>query len=308
LDLADVWRIDLVVPAPAVAAFEAGLDPLCDAMLCFEIEEAGPLKGFWTLEGLNETAPDEKHLSLAIALAARASGIDEPKVSVERLGPRDWVAENLMAFPPLDIGRFHIRGSHVTEPPPAGRHCLIVDAATAFGSGEHPTTRGCLMALDDLARDRRRRHPRRVLDMGCGTAVLALAAAAHWRRPVVAADLDDESVRVARENARLNGLARWTRCLHSDGFKDRRVRAGGPYDFILANILARPLARMAPAATAALAPGGRIVLSGLLAAQEPRVANAYRRHGLALERRYPIEEWVTLVMRRPAGAVGHGEI
>jgi ribosomal protein L11 methyltransferase len=297
--LADVWRIECVVPAAAVAAFEAGLDPLCDALLCFEIEEAGPLKGRWRLEGLSETPPDAERLGLAVALAARAAGVDEPALTVDRMGPRDWVAENLSTFPPLNVGRFHVRGSHVTDPPPAGKHSLVVDAATAFGSGEHPTTHGCLMALDDLARDRRRR-PARVLDMGCGTAVLALAAAAHWRCPVLAADLDAEAVRVAADNARRNGLARWVRCLRSDGFRDARVRAGGPYDLILANILARPLARMAPDAAAALAPGGRIVLSGLLATQEARVAGAYRRQGLALERRYPLEEWMTLVMRRPA--------
>ncbi|KAA5607149.1 methyltransferase [Roseospira marina] len=291
----------MVVPAAAVPTFEAGLDSTCDALMCFEIEEVGPLKGSWRLEGLSQSAPDADALSLTIALAARAAGIGEPSVSVERLGPRDWVAENLLTFPPLDIGRFHIRGSHVTEPPPVGRHCLTVDAATAFGSGEHPTTHGCLMALDTLAKDRSRR-PERILDMGCGTAVLALAAAAQWRRPVLAADLDAEAVRVARENVRINGLSRFVRCLRSDGYRDRRVHAGGPYDLILANILARPLARMAPDAARVLAPGGRIVLSGLLRAQEPRVANAYRTQGLALIRRYPIEEWVTLVMGRPEHA------
>ncbi|WP_299440390.1 50S ribosomal protein L11 methyltransferase [uncultured Rhodospira sp.] len=295
--MADTWRIEVVVPAAAEPAFEAALDGLCDALLCFEIDTPGPRPGLWRLEGLCERAPDPARLSTAVALAARAAGIAEPPVSVERLGPRDWLAENLTSFPPLDIGRFHLRGSHVTDPPPPGRHTLIVDAATAFGSGEHPTTRGCLLALDDLAR---RGRSARVLDMGCGTGVLALAAAAQWRCPVLAVDNDAESVRVARHNVRRNGLAAWVRGLRSDGFRDARVRAAGPYDLILANILARPLAGMSRSAAAALAPGGRIVLSGLLATQEARVATAYRRQGLALERRYPIEEWMTLVMRRPA--------
>nr|WP_246423766.1 50S ribosomal protein L11 methyltransferase [Roseospira goensis] len=298
-----MWRVDVVVPAAAVPTFEAALDDQCDALLCFEIADDGPERGAWRLEGVSAQAPDRARLDLALTLATRAAGLpDAPPVTVERLGPRDWVADNLRAFPPLDVGRFHLRGSHVTTPPPAGARRLVVDAATAFGSGEHPTTEGCLRALDDLGKQRwgHRRRPRRVLDMGCGTAVLAMAAAAQWHRPVLAVDMDAEAVRVARDNVRRNGLAACVDVLRSDGFRDRRVRAGGPYDLILANILARPLAAMARSAARTLAPGGRIVLSGLLASQEARVANAYRRHGLVLERRYPIAEWMTLVLRKPA--------
>ncbi|SDE69556.1 50S ribosomal protein L11 methyltransferase [Rhodospira trueperi] len=294
--MTETWRIELLVPAAAVPMVEAALDGLTDALLCFEIEAPGPDQGLWRVEGLCERPPDRARLTAALALAARAANIAEPAVSVERMAPRDWLTETMAGFPPLDIGRFHVRGSHVSDPPPPGRHALVVDAATAFGSGEHATTRGCLMALDDLAR--RPRWPRRVLDMGCGTAVLALAAAAHWRCPVLAVDNDAEAVRVARHNTRRNGLSARVRCLRSDGFRDARVTAGGSYDLILANILARPLTAMSAPAAAVLAPGGRIVLSGLLATQEARVVNAYRRQGLALERRYPIAEWMTLVMRR----------
>ncbi len=295
--MAETWRIDLVVPAAAVAVFETALDGLCDALACFEIEDAGPTRGQWRLEGLSERAPDHHALTLALALAARAAAIDEPPVTLERMGPRDWLRDNLATFPPMDVGRFHLRGSHVTDPPPPGRHALIVDAATAFGSGEHPTTRGCLLALDALARHHGTR-PRRVLDMGCGTGVLAMAAARAWRRPVLAVDVDDEAVRVAGDNARRNGLKGFVRALRADGFRGAAVRAAGPFDLILANILARPLTAMAPAAARALAPGGRIVLSGLLAAQETRVRNAYARQGLHLRWRLVIDTWTTLVMAR----------
>jgi len=295
--VAETWRIDLVVPATAVAVFETALDGLCDALLCFEIEDPGPQHGHWRLEGLSETAPDSRALTMAVALAARAAGIAEPPVTVERMGPRDWLRDNLATFPPQDIGRFHLRGSHITEPPPVHQHALIVDAATAFGSGEHPTTRGCLLALDALARIRPAR-PHRVLDMGCGTGVLAMAAARAWHRPVMAVDLDDEAVRVARDNARRNGLAHWVHAERSNGFRAHRVHAAGPFDLILANILARPLTAMAPAAARALTPGGRIVLSGLLNAQETRVRNAYARQGLHLQRRIVIDTWTTLIMRK----------
>jgi len=295
--VADTWRIDMTVPAAAVPVFESALDGLCDALLCFEIEDPGPTKGHWRLEGLSERGPDPRDLDLALTLAARAAGIEPPPVTLERMAPRDWLRDTMATFPPLEVGRFHLRGSHITEPPPPGRHAMVVDAATAFGSGEHPTTRGCLLALDELTRIRRAR-PRRVLDMGCGTAVLAMAAARAWHRPVLAVDIDDEAVRVARANVHLNGLAALVRARRADGFRDFAVRAGGPYDLILANILARPLTAMAPALAHALAPGGRVVLSGLLTAQEPRVRNAYARQGLRLRRRLVIDTWATLVMQR----------
>jgi ribosomal protein L11 methyltransferase len=298
---ASSWRIGITVPAQAVPTFEAALDDLCEALSCFELPDSAPTPDApppWRLDGVSAREPDRERLGLAVSLAARAAGVAEPAVSVEREDARDWVAATHAAFPPFSVGRFHLRGSHVAAAPPAGALALVVDAATAFGSGEHPTTRGCLLALDAMARAPRRR-PARVLDMGCGTGILALAAARAWRRPVLAVDSDAEAVRVTAANARRNGLSGCVGALRSDGFRDGRVAAAGPYDLILANILARPLCALSRPMAAALAPGGRLVLSGLLATQETRVLAAYRRQGLALERRYPIEEWTTLVLRRP---------
>ncbi len=303
--MAASWHIALTVPAASVATFEAALDDLCDALSCFETPTASAAEAApWRLDGMCAAKPDPHRLALALALAARATGVDEPAASLTQVEARDWVAATHAAFPPFAVGRFHLRGSHVGEAPPPGAVALVVDAATAFGSGEHPTTRGCLLALDTLGKAPRRR-PGRVLDMGCGTGILAMAAAKLWRRPVLAVDSDAEAVRVTRANAARNGLsgsvrAGSVRALRSDGFRDARVAQTGPFDLILANILARPLCGLSRPAAAALAPGGRIVLSGLLASQEARVAGAYRRQGLALERRHPIEEWTTLVMRKPA--------
>src|SRR4051812_269737 len=162
-----------------------------------------------------------------------------PVYHVQPLPPTDWLAQNRRDFPAQAIGRFFVYGSHHADGVPAGRHGLMVDAATAFGSGEHATTRGCLAALDRLAK--RRRRPRRPLDLGCGSGILALGMAKAWRRPVRAADIDAESVRVARENAALNGVSQLVRIDRSDGYRAPLVHRGRPYDVIVSNILAQPL-------------------------------------------------------------------
>jgi ribosomal protein L11 methyltransferase len=178
---------------------------------------------------------------------------------------------------------------------PTGRIGLLIDAATAFGTGEHATTRGCLLALDAIARNRRMA---RVLDMGTGTGVLAIAAAKAWRRRVVARDIDPESVRVAAHNARRNGVAHLVTVRRSAGYRDRLVARAAPYDLVLANILARPLSLMARDLGHVLGTGGIAVLSGLLPWQENMVLAAHRRQGLRLRQRIVIDGWSTLVLAR----------
>ena len=214
---------------------------------------------------------------------------------VERLPPRDWVRENQESFPPRRVGRYFIYGSHHRGGIPTGSVGLLIDAATAFGTGEHATTAGCLRIMDALAR---RRRFRRILDMGTGTGILAIAAAKTWARPVLAVDIDHGSVRVARTNLRRNGIAERVRAEWSRGYRSRRVKAGRPYDLVLANILARPLAAMARDLRAALPAGGVAVLSGLIEWQAPFVLAAHRMQGLSLVRRLVIEGWTTLELRR----------
>lgn len=292
--IADAWRIRLTVSASAVAAFESVLDQLAEAVLCFEIDE-GPDKGQWILDGVCREVPDRAQLAGLMAVAAAAAGEAEPRVAVERLGARDWVSENLTAFPPMEVGPFFVHGSHFAGVVPAARIPLLIDAGTAFGSGEHQSTRGCLLALADLARARAVRRP---LDMGCGSGILALAIAKLWRVPVTAADIDPVAARVTTINAGLNGVPGWVHAFTSDGFKSRAIRNKAPFDLIVANILARPLASMAAAAAAALASGGTLILSGLLERQGPQIISAFRSQGLRLERRIVIEPWITLVLRK----------
>ena len=289
------WRIAMVVPHGVEQRFEAALEPFAPALTCFEVEEENPAAG-WQVEAFTEEEPDRAALSAAVASAAAAAGVAEPALTVEPLPDVNWVAQNLADFPPLTIGRFHVYGSHVAEPVPPGKTGLLVDAATAFGSGRHASTTGELLAFQWLFR---RRRFARALDMGCGSGILALALAKGWRVPTFAVDVDPESVRVTRENARLNGVASLVTARHSNGFRAAEVARRGPYDLIAANILARPLMAMAPELDAVLAPGGRAVLAGLLSDQARMVGGAYRRRGLILERELRIGRWSTLILAKP---------
>jgi ribosomal protein L11 methyltransferase len=203
---------------------------------------------------------------------------------------RDWLAENRRAFPPQRIGRFLVHGSHWRDKPPPGSIAIEIDAASAFGTGEHPSTRGCLLALDRLAK---RRRFRRVRDIGAGSGILAIAAAKRLRRPVAASDIDPVAVAVARHHTRRNGLAQLVRLECANGAGD-----GGNYDLVFANILARPLMLMARDLARIVAPGGRAVLSGLLRRQEAGVLAAYRARRLSLAFRLVIDGWSILVLRK----------
>lgn len=286
-----VWRLQVTAPGTVLAErAAAALDAVCAAVSAFEAVPGGA----WLIEGYSDKSPAGAALETALALAWAGHG-EPPRPIIERLPPRDWLRENQQSFPPRRIGRYFVHGSHRRAGAPAGAVGLLIDAATAFGTGEHATTHGCLLALDRLAR---RRRFRRTLDMGTGTGILAIAAAKTWRRPVIAADIDAGAVRVGRVNAARNGVARLVRVWWSDGYRGRVVRRGRPFDLVLANILARPLAAMAREASRALAPGGVAVLSGLVDRQEPFVLAAHRAQRLRLIRRITIDGWRTLVLGR----------
>jgi len=248
----------------------------------------------WQVTAIYRTQPDAAALGTQLALVAAANGLPEPVLEILPLPPADWLAEAYAGFPPQRIGRFFVHGSHV-EPPKAGTLPLLIDAATAFGSGEHDTTRLCLTALERLRRQGRIANP---LDLGCGSGILSLAAALLWRVPVLGSDLDPESVRVARANARLNRLAGLVHVVEGDGYRAPAIAKRRPFDLIVANILARPLCRLAPTLARHLAPGGVAILSGLLIEQEAQVLAAHRSQGLALTMRLRSKAWSALVVRR----------
>jgi ribosomal protein L11 methyltransferase len=224
--------------------------------------------------------------------------IGAPPAAIAYVPPKNWVAETQRLLAPLRIGRFFIHGAHFEGRPPRGAIPLQIDASIAFGTGRHETTRGCLLALDRLARGGRR--IKRPLDLGCGSGILALAVAHLWKAPVLAVDTDLNSVAVARENLRINRAAERVRVVRSHGFGGAAVRRAAPFDLIVANILAGPLCRLARGFGRNLAPGGTAILSGLMNDQESQVIAAQERQGLKLRRRWRSDDWSVLEFRRVA--------
>jgi ribosomal protein L11 methyltransferase len=283
-----VWRVVARVRgADAASAVFSLLDEIAGAVSAFETASEE-----WRLEAYPRSPVLTPELAARLALGAAAAGGDLIEVAEGKLPARDWLAENQLAFPPMRVGRFFMHGSHYRGAVPAGAIGIVVDAATAFGTGEHPSTRACLMALECLVARHRFRCP---LDIGTGTGILSIAAAKLLRRRVLASDIDPGAVDVARHNVARNGVTKLVQVRRAAGYRNRALRKSG-YDLILSNILARPLAELACDLARALAPGGRAVLSGLLRRQEPIVLAPHRGCGIVLERRLVIGGWSTLIL------------
>ena len=211
-----------------------------------------------------------------------------------RLPEKNWLQHVHDNFPPVTVGSFFIRGSHFKGKTPKGLTPLYIDAATAFGSGEHQTTKGCMIAFEGLADQHTAKN---ALDMGCGSGILAIAIKKIWpKAKLTAVDIDPESVTVTKRHAAMNKVK--LQAAAGNGYQTKLALKNGPYDLIAANILAGPLIAMAPACRKALGKGGFVVLSGLLKRQAADVTKAYEKQGLALERRIPEGDWMTLVFQR----------
>lgn len=249
-----------------------------------EEDEAG---GVWRIDAFPTSAEE------ADALRIHLGRYERLKVTVEKLADADWLAMALSGLPPVRAGRFFIFGMHDRGRTPVNSVNLRIEAGAAFGTGHHGTTVGCLLAYDALLK--RSRFPR-VLDVGAGTGVLAIAAARTGSHVTVGTDIDRVSVRIARENAKVNHAT--SRFVYANGLAHRTVSADAPYDLVFANILARPLAWLSRDIRMALKPGGVAILSGLLRSQARFVLAAYRSKGFRLERRIGRDAWATLILRR----------
>ena len=253
----------------------------------YSIIEEDEDRGIWRID-LYPVSDEE-----AEAVLALLTPWPELATVVETLADADWLAMALSGLPPVRAGRFFVFGMHDRGRIPVNAVALRIEAGAAFGTGHHGTTTGCLLAFDALLKARRFG---KVLDVGAGTGVLAIAAAVTGSPTVVGTDIDRVSVRIARENARINQVG--ARFVHANGLAHRLVAGQAPYDLVFANILARPLVRLAPDIRRALRPGGLAILSGLLRSQERQVKAAYLSQGFRVARRIHRDAWATLVMRR----------
>ncbi|MBM3569068.1 MAG: 50S ribosomal protein L11 methyltransferase [Alphaproteobacteria bacterium] len=272
-----LWQARFAVAPERVAALESALEPLFWAVSSF----AQPGGAAWIVTGLVEGKPDRAALK-------RASGLDPVLAPIDNA---DWVTKALSYHPPLTVDRIHIRGSHHPGRPPAGARTLRIDAGIAFGTGQHESTQGCLALIGRLARARR---IGRGLDLGCGSGVLAMAMARLWAsKRILAIDIDPRAVGVARQNVRRNGLG-----ARIEVRTGARPPGRARFDLIAANILARPLIRLAPALGRAAAARGHVVLSGLLTGQEAGVIAAYVRAGFGLAGRWRRNGWSALMLKK----------
>ncbi len=261
------------------------LEPAPTGVGVFEIEDDS---GRWEVGGYFEAPPNIAGLAVLAAVHGAA------EFAVSRVEERDWVAQVRRELHPVHAGRFTVYGAHDAHAVGLERVGLKIEAAMAFGTGHHATTQGCLLLIDRLARAGVR--PRRVADIGCGTGVLAMAAARVWRVPCVATDIDPVAAATARENVRANRLGPWIVTGCAVGFRHPALRRA-PVDLVCANILAGPLKRLAPGFARHLAPGGHAVLSGLLRGQAAGVEAVFRGHGMRCVDRVRLGDWVSLLLR-----------
>lgn len=286
------YALRFIVPASALEATDAAFEDVALSLSTFEADAEGTI---WQVEVLTEDALEAGEIKARLTELAAGQGFDYPEYETAYLQQRDWVSEVNKSFQPIRSGRFFVYGSHYEGEVPKEATPILIDAGMAFGSGEHETTAGCLLALDELARER---DFNRLLDMGCGSGILAIAMAKAWKHQVVAADIDPIAVDVTAENGTRNGEQDQLICCVSDGYDNAVIGKRAPYDLIVANILARPLVELAPALAEHLAENGVVILSGLLDRQEAEVLEAHAKEGLYLVKRFPQNGWHTLMLSR----------
>lgn len=282
--------VQIIARGPRLVAEAAAVAIDADATLegaTYSILEEDEDHDVWRIDAF-PTEPFEIE-----GLTALLAGYPELTVSVDKLADADWLAMSLSGLPPVRAGRFFVFGAHDTGRAPVNAVKLRIEAGAAFGTGHHGTTEGCLSAYDGLLKSKRFG---RVLDVGCGTGVLAIAAARTGSRVAVGTDIDRDSVRIANENATINDAD--ARFVHANGLNDRLVAGQAPYDLVFANILARPLIGLAQDIKGALKPGGIAILSGLLRSQERMVRAAYLSRGFRMVKRLHRDAWATLVLER----------
>lgn len=305
--LSPLWhvtaRVSVVAIDTMVELFEqfgfAGVSWIeCDEAPASDvIDESGfPVSSVFLLDGYTPNKPEIDFLNGTIESLMQVMNLPIPLVSLNIVDNTDWLIACYQSMPARTIGEFYVYGSHITDERPECLHPVLVNAATAFGSGEHPTTTGCLTALSNLSNDIFNQKVS-ILDMGCGSGILSIAAKKKWQNStVIAVDSDAESVRVAIQNAQNNTTEMTT--IESMGFSNPAVAWYGPYHIVLANILAKPLCMLAPDFASHMYKDGIIILSGLLSRHAEDVTKTYLSNGFIAVETYNIDDWMTLVFKR----------
>lgn len=293
-DSPQAWQIDIELPDEScVVIFDEALGPGAGAVTAREIDN-GPR---WRLIAHCAEAPDKVALEARVAIAAATAGVPAPPIHLCELPATDWVADYRKRIKPVTVGRFFIYPSHFEDDVPEGLVGIHLDAGIAFGTGEHQSTSGCLLAMERLKVSGHLVDSG--LDMGCGSAILAIGLANLWPAArIIAVDNDPDAVQTSMDNIADNGCSASIIAAESDGYHGEAVMAASPYNIIMANILARPLALMAADAAAHLAPGGYAILSGILSPQAADVQSAYEAAGLELTDQLDLDEWSTLVLTK----------
>jgi len=274
-------------PAERLGLALENMEPEPTGVGVFEVEDGS---GIWEVGGYFMEAPREADLAL---LAAAFGAV--PFV-ISEVPDEDWVAKVRRELPPVEAGRFYVYGSHDADRAPQDKHLLLIEAAMAFGTGHHGTTLGCLRAVDALIDQGF--DAQNTIDVGCGTAVLAMAAAKHWQRPVMASDIDPVAVEVAEANCAANDLQDLVYCLEAVGLDHPQIVGKAPFDLVFANILMGPLMALAPSMSQVTAPGGYAILSGILNEQAVAVGEVYTQNGYNLTKSDEIGEWTTLTLQK----------
>ena len=284
------WRIEAIVPARAERVFTNAFALFGDSVSSFERDlEVRSVAAICSVE------PMRSRLETALAIAAASGDCAVPRVQIDPIEEADWLVENRKSFPPIQAGRYFIFGAHFDGNVPAGCIGIELDAGPAFGSGRHESTRGCLLALEHLSRQR---NVTSALDLGCGSGILAIAVARTWGAAVLAIDHDDRAVEVTRFNARRNGVERLLDPHRGDGMKAPLMAQRGPFDLIIANLQHEPLEMLAADLLEHLCVDGVAVLSGVLSDQSRALATTYGAHGAHETHRITVGGWDTLVFGR----------
>ncbi len=284
-----MWQLEFELPRSSPTACQDVLSEIFETLLIFESED----KSAWTIKIILTEEPSEATQEQIFEITDSFE-IKRPEIEMIQLPDTDWLSENRKSFPAMTIGGFFIHGSHLPSSNDDSLIPIQVDASLAFGTGEHATTRGCLEMIASLEQPESGAN---ILDLGCGTAILAIAMAKLWKREVWASDIDEDSAMMAWQNCIDNGVGTLVHTLHGDGFKHPVLEEVSPFSLIVANILAQPLCSLAPEMKSNITPMGKLILSGLLVEQKDLVQRTYEENGFELLEEKIIGEWATLLLK-----------